>query len=428
MEEQGVSAAVADHEVDDDLAFQDHQRQLQGTGNSKRSALSAFLGLLLQENAALAEVELAVTLVSDNAASLPEQYTLSRNLTEPRNSSSQSSIPRLSRWESHVVRATPAVVERKPAAWRASPARPQRRSSFEVDRANDKLLPNEPRSEDSCRRALSQSVSQLPSFKPGEAQQLEQKTLPPRVPIRRNSGRVHSPPPEGRPHHSRSKLQDDVNDESTSTRFGDESTSFHLELSESEAFHDVEYPTGGQQMVKDMKTIWVDAKLDEPPSHQRTSLRDMQKFRRPASSPSPTQNPRRHGNSTNHRKPRRAASLTDDGLPVLETFPTQPPHLRVLSQQLGSRHLRENESSDGSISSTQTNTAPSHDSSASAQVDVLTKVASTKLIPVRQSCDLGAMKLEVKNIDTPTVEAAFKTTLRTRRKQKVVKSVNSETS
>jgi hypothetical protein len=286
---------------------------------------------------------------------------------------------------------------------------------------------------ESCRRALSQSMSQLHALKPAEVQQLEKKALPPRVPIRRNSGRVHSPPPKGRIR-SIEVLQDGDTDETT--RFQEESNSFHLEFSESDAFDDFQYASV-QQVFEGIQVFCADATIDgEPPNHQTRSVlgrdlrsatlsSDLQIFRRPASISAPNRGPRGDGSGTNHARPRRATSLNDDGLPVLETFPAHPPHLRVLPRQIGSRHLGISDRSDCSISSKQTNMAPGPGNSAASQLDLLSKVASSKVIPGRQSFDLGAMKPELINMDPPTVETAMKKTLWTRRNNRAVKSVNS---
>ncbi|CAB9524574.1 expressed unknown protein [Seminavis robusta] len=412
--------------------------------NMRNNPLSSFLMGLLQENTSLDQLD--VTIITDNAAILPDKYTESRHLLEARNSSSLSSISELSRWESHVVRTPPPQPERtdEKAAWHASPTRPQRRTSFEVDRSHNKLL--DEADSNSCRRALSQSLNQLETLAPEDVQEVSmKKKLPPRVPIRRTSGRVHSPPPEGPGRTAELEMKNarrrSFTVEEQADDIDDSNGSFQLEFSESEHNDDsehididrrergaasVDHPSV-QSVVRDIQSLGVNR--DQAPTHLKRRVSSDFSHVRDSATITSSQSDSKCTRGRNRGRHRRTSSMNDDGLPILESFPNHPPHLRVLPRQTGTLRLllEANSNNLDNEERKQTNTAPTTE--AGGELDMLTKVASSKMLPSRRSFDVGERKPQQADdaFESPEEKSAGRKGLLKRVKHKVAKTVQRKT-
>ena len=177
------------------------------SNSGMNSALSQFMSKLLEENQtlrlSLVDTPSVDLIATDNAAMLPDDFSCSvnlRRLSLPNRNhmynlqSSLTSLPELSRWDSHVVSSSPSADRVE-----LSLKRPQRRVSeddLSLSAEEEKMILALP-----CLRLLDSETAaepqhqQHPAEEPPESS-INKRALPPKVPVRRSSGhRVPSPPP-----------------------------------------------------------------------------------------------------------------------------------------------------------------------------------------------------------------------------------------
>lgn len=395
------------------LQLQDQQQHMEeSTTRSSTSSstatmsqpLSAFFRVLLEENARLADAEL----VLDRASILPDNRSKSCILLEA-HSSSISSIPELSRWTSHIVKAPapaaaavlpPSVLEQtrerlekdQKAAFHASPTRPQRRTSFEVDRSNDKLISDM----ESTRRALSQSLTGLSMLHQQDLEESVKRTLPPRAPIRRSSGRVQSPPPPDSSlrSHRRQHQQQEEEEEASDA-------SFQLHFSESD--HHDEHCIHSRRQQSDALSNSLSSTNSEDDTPRRPASYEDRRVRssltnatvRRSRSPRGLMPDNTTSNPSNHARHRRRSPPGAGDLPMLEGFSSQP-HQRVLPQghtilpSLPDSNTNNSSSSNNINNTVDKNKNDTFNTPPQGNTELhLTKVASSKVLPNRRSFDVG---------------------------------------
>ena len=372
-----------------------------------------------------------MTIVTDNAASVPARYTKSQMALDEihRDNSWGNSMPNLDRWNSQSVKRAAAAVaqpsltiasssaepqlpqepqtqqSKRPTntTCLSSPAKlPQRRTSFQGD---DRRVNSTQDSNNSYMASASQSLSQLQTLQEAASNDSSscdtpscRRAMPPRVPVRRTSGRVSSPPlnnyrrgsmemlmqgrDNGRAHPTTmdGKEQQQQDEEEDHASFSDDDSETTFELDFSESFHDIptiaeeesedevdhsrrardereEEPFNASATMSSCAPAMITCRQDKP----RTTLVDtgLRKPQRLPESPKPTEvviemedleglvtatsiDKTVEGISTGNDK---ANEKSDDGvedgmsLPYLESI-ANPPHRRhILPRQPGFRRL-----------------------------------------------------------------------------------------
>ena len=281
-------------------------QQIPSSSTSMNHPLSLFLRALFDEGTtATARVNAEgdsinrpcladiMTIVADNAASVPARYTKSQLALDEmhRDNSWGNSMPELDRWNSQSVKRAAAAVappslsaaslpeepqlpqqpQRRQSSERptkttclSSPAKlPQRRTSFQGD---NRKVNSDQDSNNKWIASASQSLSQLQILQEAASNDSSscdtpscRRAMPPRVPVRRTSGRVSSSPP---PNHYRrgsmemlmqgrdngrqqptknmhETVQQQQDDEEDHASFSEDDSETTFELDFSESFHDI---------------------------------------------------------------------------------------------------------------------------------------------------------------------------------------------